>query len=203
MRAKVLLTVLASAAAAAGCGGGGGSANIDVGPMPEGGSYTGVWHSPQYGEMHMVQTGSAVVGRYQKDERQGRIQGTVQGDVLRFEWTEARQMVAGVPQTTRGRGYFRYTIDQSDTHNILGEWGIDDSETGGGPWNAYKLKNRRPEVEPASTGGEAGGDDLGSDDLGSDDDLGGDDLGGGGGGGGGGAPEEEDDLDPALDGLDL
>jgi hypothetical protein len=168
--------------------------------MPEGGSYTGVWHSPQYGEMHMVQTGSAVVGRYTKDERSGRIQGTVQGDVMRFEWTENREMVSGVPSTTRGRGYFRYTIDQSGTHNILGEWGIDDSETGGGSWNAYKMRNRQPSIEADGSGGE---DSEGADFGGGDDfDTGGDTGGGMGGDTGGGA--QDDDLDDsALDGLDL
>lgn len=179
------------------CGGGGGSADIDPGPMPENGTYTGVWHSPQYGEMHMVQTGSAVVGRYVKDERSGRIQGTVQGDVLRFEWTEGREMVSGVPSTSRGRGYFRYTIDDSGTHNILGEWGIDDSETGGGPWNAYKMRNRRPEVEPAGAGGEDP--DQGAD-FGADLEGGGDDL-----GPGPAEPEPapDDDFDSSLEGLDL
>ena len=27
-----------------------------AGPMPQGGDYTGVWFSPQYGELHMQQT---------------------------------------------------------------------------------------------------------------------------------------------------
>lgn len=198
MRFLVLLAVTLGLGGLAGCGGSGGSANVDIGPMPDGGNFTGVWHSPQYGEMHMVQTGSAVVGRYQKDERRGRIQGTVQGDVLRFEWTENREMVAGVPQTTRGRGYFKYTVDESGTHNILGEWGIDDSETGGGAWNAYKMQNRDPEIEEGTAGGETeegdpfgGGDDAGGD-------LGGDDLGGGPTG-----PEEDEDVDSALEGLDF
>ena len=196
MRSSVLFIGLFISA----CGGGGGSANVDVGPMPDGGNFTGVWHSPQYGEMHMVQTGSAVVGRYTKDERSGRIQGTVQGNVMRFEWTEAREMVAGVPSETRGRGYFQYTVDDSGTHNILGEWGIDDSETGGGPWNAYKMRNRRPEVEQTGEGGEDTGQ---GDDFGADLEGGGDDL-------GEGPPEEtapppeEDDLDDtSLEGLDL
>jgi hypothetical protein len=165
--------------------------------MPGGGNFTGVWHSPQYGEMHMVQTGSAVVGRYTKDERSGRIQGTVQGDVMRFEWTEDREMVSGVPSTSRGRGYFRYSIDQSGTHNVLGEWGIDDSETGGGPWNAYKMQNRRPQVEQTGDGGE----DAEGADFGADLEGGGDDLGGG---PTETAPPPEEDLDDSsLDGLDF
>jgi len=167
---KVLVGVV-GILALAGCGGGG-RANVTAGAMPQGGSFTGVWHSPQYGEMNMVQTGSAVVGEYVKDERSGRIQGTSQGDLMRFEWTESRELVSGRPTVTRGRGYFRYTIGDDGAHNILGEWGIDDNETGGGSWNAYRMRNRQPRLSTDSTGGDDGdGDDM--DDLG--DDLEGDD----------------------------
>ena len=101
-----------------GCGGGG--VNVPEGPMPQGGTFSGVWHSPQYGEMHMVQTGQQVIGEYTKDERSGRIQGTVRGNVMRFEWSEQREMVSGVAQTTRGRGYFRYAIGDDGDHYIQG-----------------------------------------------------------------------------------
>ena len=56
--------------------------------MHEGGTYTGVWHSPQYGEMQMVQTGTQIVGCYVQNERAGRLQGTLQGNLMRFEWSE-------------------------------------------------------------------------------------------------------------------
>lgn len=188
--------------------GGGGSANVSPGAMPTNGSFTGVWFSPQYGEMHMLQQGANVIGEYRKDEREGRIQGTAQGDLLRFEWTEERMLVQGRPTITRGRGYFQYRVGDDDRHNILGEWGIDDDETGGGEWNAYRLRNRRPELSTDSSGGGSdiesfdddggGGDDFG--DSGGGDDFG--DSGGGGddfdSGGGGG----DDGGDPLND-LDL
>jgi len=203
MHKIVLPSIVAASFLVAGCGGGSGSADVDVGPMPENGTFTGVWHSPQYGEMHMIQQGSNVVGEYTKNERQGRIQGSVQGNVLRFEWTEEREMVSGVPQTTRGRGYFRYVVDDAGNHNIVGEWGIDDSEAGGGPWNAYKMEGRDPALSTDSEGGEVEetdpfGDDDGGDDIGGGDDLGGgDDFGGGGDDSGGG-----DGLE-GIEGMDL
>src|SRR5688572_7662695 len=49
---------------------------VQVGPMAEGGSFTGVWFSPQYGEMPLEQNGSSAIGRYSKDERSGRLQGS-------------------------------------------------------------------------------------------------------------------------------
>ncbi|MBW2464657.1 MAG: hypothetical protein JRH11_23620 [Deltaproteobacteria bacterium] len=181
---------------------GGGSASLSAGAMPPGGSYSGVFFSPQYGEMNLVQNGNAVVGEYRKDERSGRIQGTVQGDLMRFEWTEERALVGGLPQTTRGRGYFRYSIDESDKHNILGEWGIDEDEIGGGVWNGYKLNRRRPQLSTDTAGGAADDnpdwDDTGEG-AGGGDDWDDNGSGGGGGGGGGGA----DDPGGSLDGLDL
>jgi hypothetical protein len=195
MTRTIALTVLVLSTLVLACGGG--RARVSAGPMPTGGTFTGVWSSPQYGEMQMVQTGNAVVGEYHRDERSGRIQGTANGDLLRFEWREERELVQGRPTITTGRGYFRYSIDEAGKHNILGEWGIDDSETGGGEWNAYKLQNRRVSVQQATSGSEE------TDDWDDTGDTGGDDLGGGGGGdgmddsggGGGGGDVDVDNLD--------
>jgi hypothetical protein len=184
---------------AMGLGCGGGSANLTIGVMPEGGSFHGVWQSPQYGNMHLCQTGSQVVGDYEKDERRGRIQGTIQGDTLRFTWEEQRQMVIGRTQTTRGRGYFQMTRRQDNDLFITGEWGVDDSETGGGPWNGVKLRRGAPErcIAASDQGGSnsSGGydDDYGDDDYddGSSVDS----------GGGGGSYQEDTDTDD-LEGLD-
>ncbi|MBX3272912.1 MAG: hypothetical protein KF729_21800 [Sandaracinaceae bacterium] len=150
----VTLLGLIAALAVGGCGGGGG-ANIPEGPMPQGGSFTGVWHSPQYGRMEMTQTGGQVVGTYEKDERRGRIQGTVHGNVMRFEWSESREMVVGRPVTTRGRGYFRYQIDAAGDHVIQGEWGVDDNSSGGGVWEAVRDRRARPgQATTATSGGD-------------------------------------------------
>lgn len=121
---------------------------IQVKPMPAGGSFSGVWFSPQYGEMHILQTGSAAVGRYTKDERQGRLQGNIEGDVMRFEWTEQRELIVGRPVETKGHGYFRIVKDEAeDTWKVIGEWGNDAAERGGGPWTAVKSKTRKPEID--------------------------------------------------------
>jgi len=178
----------------AGCGGGG--VSIDEGPMPSGGSFTGVWHSPQYGRMEMVQTGQQVVGHYTKDERTGRIQGTARGNVMRFEWSERRELVAGRPITTRGRGYFRYAIGDDSDHYIRGEWGVDDAMTGGGEWNGVRDRRARPTVD---TGG---GDTSGGSESGNNfEDFDTADDGGGGGGSSSGSGSGSSDSALDLDGL--
>ena len=142
---------------ATGCGG---ALNRKPGAMPQGGHFTGVWFSQQYGEMHIIQNGAAVQGRYFKDERKGTITGEAEGDLMEFEWVERKAMVANRPNEARGRGYFRYIIKKNgdyEEHRLEGEWGIDDNDTGGGPWSAYRMKNREPEVAPSSGGGGGGG----------------------------------------------
>ena len=134
---------------------GGGSSAIVPGNMPDEGTFTGVYHSTEYGEMHMVQDGSTVHGRYELDERRGTIQGEVEGDVLHFEWVENKAMVSNRPQETRGHGYFRYVIDASNGEHLLkGRWGLGDDDTNGGEWNAYKMKNREPDLGSSSSGGD-------------------------------------------------
>jgi hypothetical protein len=148
----ILSCALWALASTSGCGGSQ-HAKINIGTMPSGGTFTGVWFSPQYGEMHMQQNGATVIGKYSKDERQGRLQGSVEGDVMRFEWTETRELIVGRPTKTKGHGYFRVLKDQAeDTWKLLGEWGTDEAETGGGQWNAVKSKTRRPELGDGSGG---------------------------------------------------
>jgi hypothetical protein len=109
--------------------------------MPEGGSFHGVWQSPQWGEMHFCQQGSAIHGRYDRDERHGRVEGNVDGDLMRFGFEERRELVPGRPNVTKGHGYFRLVLDPHDQHQTLqGEWGHDDDYTGGGPWTGDKLR---------------------------------------------------------------
>ena len=131
---------------AIGCGGGGSS--VSAGPMPAEGNFTGVYFSPQYGEMHVVQNGSAIAGKFKKDERSGDIQGEAEGDLARFEWTELKAMVSNRPQTTRGHGYFRYMVDANTGDHVLkGRWGMGDDDTNGGEWNAYKSRKLEPDLE--------------------------------------------------------
>lgn len=168
MRPAILLCLLTIALVSLptlqGCGGAP-KHTVQVGPMPAGATFTGVWFSPQYGELHIEQNGSTAIGRYSKDERSGRIQGTVEGDVLRFEWTESRELIVGRPVETKGHGYFKIVKDEADdTWRLDGRWGNDASETDGGPWTAVKSKTRKPEVSGDGSGGSSEGSSSGSSD---------------------------------------
>ncbi len=176
MRSASFGSVIVAIGLAFGFGCGGSGSDVKPGPMPDKGTFTGVYFSPQYGEMHMVQNGTAVVGKYKKDERSGTIQGEADGDLMRFEWTEYKAMVQNRPQETRGHGYFRYMIDPSNGDHLLkGRWGLDDSDTNGGPWNAYKSRTREPDLEHFGADIPTAGGDNGasSGDQGSTDETGG------------------------------
>ncbi len=125
---------------------GGANRGIDFGTMPAGGTFHGVWHSPQYGEMHLCQSGEHVIGTYTKDEREGHLQGDVQGDVLLFEWSEERVMVMGRPTVTTGHGYFKLRHEADDRWYLDGEWGLGDDRRGGGAWRAVRLERRQPDL---------------------------------------------------------
>jgi hypothetical protein len=153
---------------------GGAKPALRAGDMPPGGSFTGVWFSPQYGEMHMEQNGATVIGRYEKEEKKGRIQGTVEGDLMRFEWTQQREMIVGRPTESKGHGYFRVMMDETEkAWKLEGEWGNDDAETGGGPWTAIRARNRRPQL---GDGGGSGGESSDSDSSSEESSSGSDDL---------------------------
>lgn len=138
---------------------------IVAGKMPEGGNFHGVYFSPQYGEMNMVQNGSAVIGEYKQEMRTGKIQGEATGDLMKFEWIEKKALVSNRAQETRGHGYFRYVVDPANGDHVLkGEWGLGASMLGGGPWNAYKAKNKEPKLSQETSGsGESSGENEGGD----------------------------------------
>jgi hypothetical protein len=160
--------------------------------MPAEGSFTGVYFSPQYGEMHMVQNGNAVVGKYKQDERSGSIQGEADGDVMHFEWTEHKAMISNRPGTAHGHGYFRYMVDPANGDHVLkGRWGLDDDDTKGGEWNAYKSRKLEPDLEKFDGDESSGGEKAsGSGDSSSGDSSGGDSSGDS----GGDSSDEGDDI---------
>jgi len=166
--------VFVAAIVLAACGGAS-QQTLHVKSMPEGGTFTGVWFSPQYGEMHIRQNGATAIGRYTKDERVGRLQGNVEGDVMRFEWSEKRELIVGRPVQTRGHGYFRIVKDDVENNwKLVGEWGNDAAERGGGPWNAVKSKTRKPELgdgQSSQRGASSDGDAEEGDTKKPDDDL--------------------------------
>lgn len=158
-----------------GCSGGGPKSPIlKPGEMPEGASWKGVYYSPIYGNLHLVESGGELKGAWRTvaGDSWGELTGKAEGNLLRYEWVEHRIGMVGPSADRTGHGYFRYfrkrTETTKDPDQIEGEWGLGDSETGNA-WKATLQTNLEPdpksvkpdEVESAGSV-QAGGWDSGS-----------------------------------------
>ncbi len=140
--------------------------NLSQGAMPAGQTFTGVYRSPQIGDIEIVQTGDSVAGRYEYDRAschvRARIEGTVSGNLLRFNWREDHRPCGRI-QPVIGRAFFIYHLEETDgiqRGRLFGRWGYQEDDQSGGSWTAFKQMNRQPTMEGGggdTSGGAAGG----------------------------------------------
>jgi hypothetical protein len=125
-------------------------AHVTPGEMPVGGDWTGVYYDQLYGNLHLKVDGDAAVGRWRRDsgESWGELNGTVDGNVMHYEWVEHRIGMVGPSADTRGKGYFVYRDSsvEKDPDYIEGERGLKDDELGQ-KWKAIKQANVVPDLD--------------------------------------------------------
>ncbi|MFU8805988.1 MAG: hypothetical protein ACNA8W_19410 [Bradymonadaceae bacterium] len=102
-------------------------------PMPPGGNFSGLWYSPHFEHMYLLQSGDTVRGVYAYREG-GRLEGTVEGNLLKFEWTDPGSR-EHARRGMSGHGYLQLTRD-GESMRLVGQWGHDEKYTGAGPWEA-------------------------------------------------------------------
>jgi hypothetical protein len=122
---------------AAGCGGGQTRPEVKPGPAIPGLQMSGLWYSPQFGDMEIAQNGTKITGTYKHPrgpEHDGTVRGEVVGDLLRVEWIQPGDPNAGV-FPIRGKAFFRIS---NDGRKLEGRWGYDGDEWDGGQWTAEK-----------------------------------------------------------------
>jgi hypothetical protein len=152
-----------------GCGDGTGGdakhATVTAGTMPQGADWAGVYYSELYGYLHLVTSGNSVSGRWLRPTKNkcGEVHGEVNGDLLKFSWTENVVGAVGPNTSSKGRGYFKYKRPEGDNvdDTIVGEIGKGEDEVGN-PWDAIKQRNVKPDPKGIQCGGGAG--DLGGGD---------------------------------------
>ncbi len=133
------------------------TANVASSPMPEGETWTGVYFHPVFGFLHLQEDGTNVVGRWKRTDQShwGELSGTRRGNVFHYTWKEHKIGMVGAAATTRGRGYFVYTINpDNNIPELDGEFGMNDSELGS-RWK--NVKQMRMPVDLKSIGGDAEG----------------------------------------------
>jgi hypothetical protein len=124
-------------------------ADVKPGPLPEGGEWNGVYYSPLFGDLHLVSDNRSANGAWRRasGEAWGEMSGQIEGDLLKYEWTERKIGAIGADATKKGHGYFRYTIPKpGEPHVIKGEWGLGD-DNAGSPWEAVKQIRKEPKPE--------------------------------------------------------
>lgn len=130
--------------------------HITQGPMPDGESFSGSYHSQQVGDLYLEQMGDIATGQYEYDRAAchatGRIEGRVTGNLMRFTWTES-QAACGRLQPLTGHGYFLFwketTDDGAVNERLNGEVGMGDEDSGS-PWSAFRDRVRRQPPSPSS-----------------------------------------------------
>lgn len=144
--------VLALAGAVTACGPGSGdvkTANVKPGSLPGGGEWNGVYYSTQFGYLHLVSDNRSANGAWRTaaGDAWGELSGSIEGDLLKYQWKERKIGAIGADATKSGHGFFRYTIPNPDEpHKIVGEWGLDKSDAGN-PWEAVKQIRMEPKPE--------------------------------------------------------
>lgn len=147
-----LSLVLAVAGTLVACGPGAGEvkhASVKPGSLPEGGEWNGVYFSTQFGYLHLVSDNKSANGAWRTaaGDAWGELSGEIDGDLLRYQWTERKIGAIGADATKKGHGYFRYTIpNPEEPHKIVGEWGLGESDAGN-PWEAVKQIRMEPKPE--------------------------------------------------------
>lgn len=123
--------------------------SIQAGTLPEGGDWSGVYFNQTFGFLHMTTSGGAAQGAWKTSagDKWGEMYGEVEGDVMRFEWTEYTIGVVGPNAKSTGHGYFRYTIPtEGEAHQLDGEWGLGENALGH-PWDCVKQTNMEPDLQ--------------------------------------------------------
>ncbi len=153
-----------SSGACSGGAGGAKVANVTPGDMPESADWTGVYYSPLYGNIHLVQEKGTVSGKWLRPvkDRWAELHGSVTGNLFKFTWTEYTIGAIGPNSTKTGKGYLVYSRPEGANVDdvIKGELGRDQDETGD-PIDAIKQRNVMPDLD--SIGG-TGAQDMGGGD---------------------------------------
>jgi hypothetical protein len=153
-----ILIALAAAALTAGCGGNPNRKILTPADIHPEGNFDGVYHSEAYGRMEFTVNNDNVVGLYEGERHYGKIEGTVNGDLMNFKWYQWNEDLNGKVRQSSGRGYFRYEVITEGTaqnprltHFLKGEWGYGD-DNAGNPWEAVRHSTAKKNLQPRDAG---------------------------------------------------
>ena len=109
----------------------------DPSSMPTGGSFEGVWYSPQFEQMYLRKSGDTVRGIYTY-KYGGTLEGKISGNLLIFDWIDPGDSEEA-RRTFKGKGYLQL-VQSDEGFKLEGRWGYEEDHHGGGPWTAQYIR---------------------------------------------------------------
>lgn len=97
--------------------------------------FTGVWDSPEWGEMILGQSYNMVAGIYAYNG--GQIEGTVEGQTLWFRWWEGTDYGEPYEHAAPGSRGDGYLVLSDGGQGFSGKWRYEGSSSWNGTWTAY------------------------------------------------------------------
>lgn len=140
------------AAPLAGCKGGADSAAgaPKAGEMPAGESWQGVYFHPIFGHLHLVEQGTNIVGRWKRADESawGELEGTVEGNIIRYKWVEHKIGLVGAASSSKGKGWFQYQAakEEKGSAEIDGKFGLEDGPEDA-DWHSVKQQRMTPNLD--------------------------------------------------------
>lgn len=143
-----IVVAAAGGSLALGCGGHGATfPGVKAGPMPSDQTWEGVYYNPVYGNLHLTAQDSSIVGRWKRTDSShwGELSGTVEGNLLRFKWTEHTYGTVGPAADLHGNGVFVYKMGQNDIPELDGQYAIEDQDQAA-DWHCVKQIGLKPNL---------------------------------------------------------
>ncbi|MGD0678039.1 MAG: hypothetical protein ABSC94_21710 [Polyangiaceae bacterium] len=117
------------------------------GELPAGQTWEGVYYNPVYGYLHVVGKEGNLVGRWKRTDSShwGELNGTADGNVFRFTWTEHKIGAVGPSADAHGTGVFVYKVGENSIGELDGQYAVQDSDAVG-DWHCIKQLNVKPDL---------------------------------------------------------
>jgi hypothetical protein len=121
--------------------------------MSSGAKWDGVYYNELYGFLHLESAGGHhIKGRWERPRKDkwGELDGEVDGNLMKFSWSEYTRGFAVTEAKKSGKGYFKYKrpAGATDERNdiLRGELGLGENEVGS-YWDAVKQLHVPPDLD--------------------------------------------------------
>jgi hypothetical protein len=142
------VSLVAAGGALTGCGGPPAAkfAPVTAGELPGGESWPGVYYNTVYGNLNLEQNGDNIVGRWKRTNESawGELNGTAEGNVLHFTWTEHKYGALGASADIKGTGIFVYTKGEA-AGELKGQYALQDSQNVAS-WDCVKQIGKKADL---------------------------------------------------------